>query len=557
MGTQARARGAALPALLLLLLAVSQHAHHVSAWHWPGKPPAGGGGRRVEGRIKTVVLIVMENRSFDHMLGWLKRVSPEIDGLTGAESNALNASEPDTSPRVFVSDAAEFVDPDPGHSIQATREQVFGGNSSWHTAQDPAPMSGFAQQAASMYGAGFAARVMSAFRPEVVPVHSALALEYAVFDRWFSGFAGSTQPNRMYVWSATSHGVISNALPRLARGFPQRSLFDQLDDDGLGFGVYYQQVPSTLFLRSLRRLKHVGKFHKWAKFFEHAAAGALPPLVVLEPAYFDLKGAPANDDHPSHDVAEGQRMLRQVYAALRRSPQWEESLLLVTYDEHGGFFDHVPTPVRHVPSPDGLVGPAPDNYTFERLGVRVPTIMVSPWINKGTVVHEPEGPTPHSHYEASSIAATLRKLFDLKSGFLTKRDAWAGTFEHLFTLRDSPRTDCPDELPSPPWSLRHAPPNEEAPLTEWQQELVQLASQLSHPDGLLSAKKMEKMKVREGAAFAQEAVRRFLEAGEVARSSGADEEEFVLPQKVQTARRAGRLSSVVSRLFKGSDYEFM
>lgn len=97
-----------------------------------------------------------------------------------------------------------------------------------------------------------------------------------------------------------------------------------------------------------------------------------------------MKILPGNDDHPSHDVSEGQKFVKEVYEALRSSPQWNEMLFIIMYDEHGGFYDHVPTPVTGVPSPDGIVGPEPYNFQFDRLGVRVPVIMISPWIERGT-----------------------------------------------------------------------------------------------------------------------------------------------------------------------------
>lgn len=110
----------------------------------------------------------------------------------------------------------------------------------------------------------------------------------------------------------------------------------------------------------------------------------MPNYVVIEQRYFDLKILPGNDDHPSHDVYEGQKFVKEVYEALRGSPQWNEMLFIIVYDEHGGFFDHVPTPVGGIPSPDGIVGPDPYKFLFDRLGVRVPAIFVSPWIQKGT-----------------------------------------------------------------------------------------------------------------------------------------------------------------------------
>lgn len=172
---------------------------------------------------------------------------------------------------------------------------------------------------------------------------------------------------------------------KLAKGFPQRTIFDNLHDNGFSFGIYYQDVPAVLFYRNLRKIKYVSKFHSYgSKFKEHAHKGSLPNYVVIEQHYMDSKSNPATDDHPSHDVYQGQMFIKEVYETLRSSPQWNQTLMIITYDEHGGFFDHVPTPVTGVPSPDGIVGPDPFYFKFDRLGVRVPTIMISPWIEKGT-----------------------------------------------------------------------------------------------------------------------------------------------------------------------------
>jgi len=154
--------------------------------------------------------------------------------------------------------------------------------------------------------------------------------------------------------------------------------------------------------------------------------------------------------------------MKQLYEAIRASPQWNESMLVITYgkqsspspqfsslsDEHGGFYDHMPTPMTGVPNPDGINHQDPF-FSFDRLGVRIPTVMISPWINKGTLVHEPSGPTTASQYDATSMQATLKKMFGFDS-FLTKRAEWAGTFESIFTQRSSPRTDCPEKLPPAP-----------------------------------------------------------------------------------------------------------
>ncbi|KAG8371493.1 hypothetical protein BUALT_Bualt13G0093400 [Buddleja alternifolia] len=491
---------------------------------------------KIQGPIKTVVVLVMENRSFDHILGWLKTTRPDIDGLTGSEFNRVNASDPTSRP-VPVSDEAFFIDSDPGHSIQAIREQIFGCDD---TSANPAPMNGFAQQAESMGVEGMSKTVMSGFKPDLLPVYTELGNEFGVMDRWFASVPASTQPNRFYVHSATSHGASSNVRKDLIHGFPQKTIFDSLDENGLSFGIYYQNIPATLFFKSLRKLKHIVKFHNYnLKFNLHAKMGKLPNYVVIEQRYFDVELFPANDDHPSHDVALGQRFVKEVYETLRASPQWNELALLITYDEHGGFYDHVPTPVSGVPNPDGIIGPDPYYFKFDRLGVRVPTLLISPWIDRGTVIHEPSGPTPSSQYEHSSIPATVKKLFNLESNFLTKRDAWAGTFEKYLYMRDTPRDDCPEKLPEVKTTLRSRGPKEDVELSEFQVELIQLASQLNGDHILNTYPDIGKgMTVGMANRYAEDAVKRFLEAGRTALRAGANESALVTMRPALTSQTA-------------------
>ncbi|KAI4382145.1 hypothetical protein MLD38_008144 [Melastoma candidum] len=485
--------------------------------------------------IKTVVVLVMENRSFDHMLGWMKRLNPEINGVDGTESNHVNASDP-SSPLVYFKDSAHYVDPDPGHSFQAIREQIFG---SADTSADPAPMDGFVQQANSMGVANMTDSVMNGFVPDKIAVYKALVSEFAVFDRWFASVPSSTQPNRLYVHSGTSAGATSNIPSLLIKGYPQRTIFENIDDEGLSFGIYFQNIPATLFYRNLRKIKYIGKFHPYDLSFKNDAKnGKLPNYTVVEQRYTDSKLFPANDDHPSHDVYQGQMFVKEVYETLRASPQWNEMLLVITYDEHGGFYDHVPTPVRGIPSPDDIVGPEPFLFKFDRLGVRVPTIMVSPWINKGTVVHGPNGsPYPNSEFEHSSIPATVKKLFNLSSPFLTKRDAWAGTFEGIFEGRTEPRTDCPVTLPDPV-KIRQTEANEDAKLSEFQREMLQLAAVLKGDDTLTSFSETfgKDMTVRDGKQYMEDAVKGFLEAGLFAKKMGVDGEQIVKMRPSLTTR---------------------
>ncbi|KAG5629020.1 hypothetical protein H5410_000737 [Solanum commersonii] len=479
---------AAVAGLLILLTLLSNHHHNWTA--------AAATSSSSSSPIKTVVVLVMENRSFDHMLGWMKKLNPEINGVDGSESNPISTSDP-KSRRIFFGDQSHYVDPDPGHSFQAIREQIFGSNES---SKKPAPMNGFAQQALSM-DPNMPDQVMNGFQPEMVSVYKTLVSEFAVFDRWFASVPASTQPNRLYVHSGTSHGATSNIASLLAKGYPQRTIFENLDDAGVNFGIYYQNIPATLFYLNLRKLKYVGKFHPYDLTFKSdAKSGKLPGYVVVEQRYMDSKLIPANDDHPSHDVYQGQMFVKEVYETLRASPQWNQTLFVITYDEHGGFFDHVPTPVTGVPSPDGIVGPDPFDFKFDRLGVRVPTIMISPWIEKGTVVHGPNGsPFPTSEYEHSSIPAT--------------------------------------KLPTPT-KIRKGEANEDKNISEFQEELVQLAAVLKG-DHLLTSypEKIGKgMTVRQGKAYMEDAVKRFFEAGYAAKKIGVDEEQIIQMRPSLTTR---------------------
>ncbi|KAL8062231.1 hypothetical protein ABFX02_02G133900 [Erythranthe guttata] len=502
--------------------------------------------------IKTIVVLVQENRSFDHMLGWMKTLNPEINGVTGSESNPLSTANPDSN-RIFFGNGSVYVDPDPGHSIQEIYEQIYGVEWSQESAAAAAAggekkeptMQGFAQDA-ERKASGMSSAVMNGFKPESVPVYRELVSEFAVCDRWFAAVPASTQPNRLFVHSATSHGATSNNRELLLKGYPQKTIFDSLDESGRTFGIYYQYPPATLFYKNLRQLKYlINNFHPFdLDFKKHCKEGKLPNYVVIEQRYFDLKILPGNDDHPSHDVYQGQKFVKEVYEALRSSPQWNEMLFIIIYDEHGGFFDHVPTPVTGVPSPDGIIGPEPYNFQFDRLGVRVPAIMISPWIEKGTVLHGPSGPYPTSEFEHSSIAATVKKIFNLKE-FLTKRDAWAGSFETVIS-RNSPRTDCPETLPEPV-KMRETEAKEDARLSEFQEELVHMSAVLcgDHRDDTFPRKLVGKMKVSDGADYANKAFERFLDECRKSMRNGADGTTICIPPAEKYRSFASKLCSCI------------
>lgn len=208
--------------------------------------------------IQHVVVLVQENRSFDHILGWMKDINPEIDGVTGKESNPLphepvSSSSPNSnspSRHLYFRNDAVYVDPDPDHSFEAIYEQVFG--ETWSkdgsTKKLIPTMDGFVRNAEAR-ASGLGEIVMNGFKPESVPVFKQLVTEFAVCDRWFSSLPDATQPNRLYVHAATSNGATGNDTKQLIKGFPQKTIFESLHEAGLTFGIYYAYPPSTLFYR--------------------------------------------------------------------------------------------------------------------------------------------------------------------------------------------------------------------------------------------------------------------------------------------------------------------
>jgi len=388
---------------------------------------------------------MLENRSFDHMCGWLKKLNADIDGLDGKEYNYFDVADP-TKGKCFVGSTSPNVAAfDPDHSLDATSEKIFGKSG---VGAKPAPMNGF-YQFENNRKMKPPADVMNMFLPQNVPIISSLALDFAIFDQWFASVPGPTHPNRLFSLTATSRGTIDNT--DISTGFPQKSIFDQLDEVKVDWKYYHtDQMWAYVLLASLRTNTSLPRIKKWDDFLDDAKAGKLTPFSYIEPQFASSATGPAQDQHPDHPIDAGEKTMKQVYETLRASPQWNETLLIITYDEHGGFYDHVPTPQEGIPKPDDFNAPTnPSKFNFERIGLRVPTILVSPWINKGTLIKKPTGPTNTSVYEHSSLPATFKKIFGFKS-FLTKRDEWAGTFESFLTQRTEPRTDCPTTLPDLP-----------------------------------------------------------------------------------------------------------
>lgn len=249
-----------------------------------------------------------------------------------------------------------------------------------------------------------------------------------------------------------------NYHPKLAEGFFGNNIFKMIDDFAPNnmsntppqkWRTYFQDVPSSGFLNYVRL--HFEHGRPLLSLFDNIANGELPLFSWIDPQYYDSIIKLATDQHPDHDVREGEKLLKMIYEHLRASRFWNDTLLVVYYDEHGGFFDHVPPP--NCPNPDGKNSThITPSFAFNRLGVRVPAILISPWIRKGTVGKHPSH--NESQYCHSSLIHTLREQFAPESPSLSKREEWSLTFEDLINL-DEMRTDCPLTLPEIPVSAEN------------------------------------------------------------------------------------------------------
>jgi phospholipase C len=429
-------------------------------------------------KIKHLVVLMMENRSFDHMLGRMMRPGYPIDGLTGNESN------PDSTEQevrvTFDARTGGDLTPDPGHHFPDVNLQIFG---NVQAKADGGPlMKGFVQSYQThTHSVASSRRIMKCFSPDKIPALSGLAWQYAICDRWFSSVPGPTLPNRSFIHSATSIGRVDMSPLWLGEA---ETIYERLAKFGVSAKIYYHDWSMAMTFKNL--LQGQSKFFGLFDDFNRACKkGTLPNYSLIEPRYYDSEQGDsvfeASDQHPDHSVSAGDRLIKNVYTAIRENQQvWESTLLVITYDEHGGLYDHV-TPPATV-NPDGKIAKdtgenvAPDipPFDFTRLGIRVPAVVVSPYIERCTI--------DHTLYDHTSIIATARKLFlgaGWETNFLTERDRTANTFDRVLN-RTTPRTDTPNlSAPQSLETLALMKTNSlNKPLSVHQRALVEQAYQL-------------------------------------------------------------------------------
>jgi len=394
--------------------------------------------------IKHIVQLMLENRSFDQMLGFLYQstgnkspTGQDFDGLTGDESNPDDTGK---EVKVFkIDDKADhpYLMPggDPGEGFHNTNYQLF-------LTDAPAPGTvatnkGFVVNFKASIASDLAKHfkdtlagtkpsdIMGMYAPEMLPVMSGLAKGFAVCDRWFSSAPTQTIPNRAFANAGTSQGHLDNHV----KVFTCPSIFGKLSEKNIDWAIYgYNRNPLTRLDFPDTQSADETHFGHFRDFQNRAAEGTLPAYTFLEPDF----GSGGNSQHPNYDVSAGEKLIHDVYYALRDGPGWNDTLLLITYDEHGGNYDHV-APPWGATAPDNSVGEW--NFDFSRFGVRIPALLISPRIVAGTVFRAKTGTIDHT-----SVLKTIELRWGLSP--LTERDKAAPSLGDVLTLA-TPRVDDP------------------------------------------------------------------------------------------------------------------
>jgi phospholipase C len=459
--------------------------------------------------IKHVVVLMLENRSFDHMLGC-------IPGVDGVDPRKLQSNfERPGSTRAFAQHPRpdDELRHDPAHEHDEVVRQIDGGGLG--------PMGGFVYDYALAHPKrpGAWNQAMAYFELDALPVLHRLAQRFAVCDEWFSSVPGPTWTNRFFALSGTSAGWVS--MPRIPvlqdfNKYDQTTIFDRLLEKGIDWRVYFGDIPQSWVLKNQRQFEHLKRYSYLRSFAADVAAATsddFPPYVFIEPHYF---WPGKSDQHPPHSVQVGDELIGRVYSAIRSNESlWEDTLLVVTYDEHGGLYDHVTPPAATPPDMYDH-----EDFAFDRAGVRVPTVLVSKWIKPG-VFRPPAG----ALMDHTSILRYLSDKFSL--GPLGARTKAA--YSIADALASQPVLDAPDpfeEAALDSMSLEpFTPEDPEVELSEHQRALLDLTEVLEVEMGASPEEVGERaLRARESpqeqVEVAKERVRAFLEQVQVIAGMG-------------------------------------
>lgn len=390
--------------------------------------------------FKRIVVLMLENQSFDHLLGWV----PGVGQLTGNEGQ-FNAAG-NWVPVGKIKDPTQANNVSPNHGFVDVVNQMYG-TSNGQIPSAPATGQWYLSNNHSVFpSAGAEVAFMECYTAEQVPVLAALATTYTTCARWFSSIPGPTGPNRLFAHCATSGGYAGEYYNQGSFAPPMLSIFNSLQAQGNTWAVYWDQQFSTA--KALTQLaQYDANFKDLSTFVADATSAAgLPEYVFVTPSLNGRTSAPVirpNSMHPGDPnstdagtIADGEALVKSVYEAISsNSTTWNETLLLIVFDEHGGYWDsvmppaEVPTWARLGPAPSWTMPPDNVPFDFMRYGSRVPAIVVSAW--HGTRVDA------STVFEHSAIPATVKTVFGLPS-FLTARDASSPCFHNAWPLLSAP-----------------------------------------------------------------------------------------------------------------------
>lgn len=359
-------------------------------------------------KIEHIVVLLLENRSFDHIFGFAQHAAGQlIDNLLTIQQpprNLLDPSRPESAsnPSFAASNPAPFAVHDregPSHSFNAVNTQLTS-NIAGPSAQHPVLNNGFVRSYADdllrrthTVDRSHVAEVMQCFSPDQLPAINQLAREFCLCDQWHCEVPGPTMPNRMFIHAATSEGYVHN---NFKRPYTSKTIYELFEEKGLTWATYFHDLNEIFQFQKLTQSKaHFRRFDAWPA---DVAAGNLPNYTFWVPRFNNTKAdgntLAANSQHAPEDARFADHLIADVYDPLAANHAlFEKTVFIVTYDEHGGFFDNVKPGAA--PNPDGQNSPNPDDtatfkvpsFAFDRIGLRVPAVIVSPWIAKGTVEH--------------------------------------------------------------------------------------------------------------------------------------------------------------------------
>lgn len=369
--------------------------------------------------IDHVIVLMQENHSFDNYFGMLRKYAPglDVEPLPDDASNP-DPTNPDGPPIAAYHETSLCASSDLNHSWNGTHEQWNNREMDGFTATNVTPIDPTGK------------RAMGYYDETDLPFYYGLFSTFAIGDRYFSSLMGPTQPNRLYLYAASSFGRIVNGLPPSGNEFSQRSIFNLLDEGGVTWKVYSSQLAYSTFLYYVRSnaSEHVSNI---ASYYADAAAGTLPQVAFIDPTFL---GDERNDEHPPANVQLGQKFVAEVVNALMASPNWPSSAMFLAYDEHGGYYDHVPPPEAVPPDDTAPMTSASDDQSgFDRLGMRVPLTAISPFAKKSYV--------SHTVYDHTSILSFIEERYGLPN--LTARDAAADPMLEMFDFENPPFVQPP------------------------------------------------------------------------------------------------------------------